>query len=645
MKQTMKKESPGKISGLSAAPIPLHLILIILVGFVIYSNSFDVPFHLDDSLYISENPLVKDLTYYIEPSKAAGAERYETFLSRFIGHLTFALNYKVHGLDVFGFHLVNVLIHVLNSFLVYSFIVLSFRTPGISITDMGKHSRNIALISALLFVSHPVQTQAVTYITQRFASLATLFYLGTLVAYIKARLSEGKSEKWIFYFLSLVLCILAMKTKEIAITLPVALMLYEFMFFKGPKVKRLVFLLPLFLPVILIPLSFISLDTSTPEIMNKLKGTSRVLTDLSRSDYLFTQFRVITTYIRLLLLPMNQSLEYSYPVYRSFTQPAVIFSFLFLVSLFSFGIYMLKLSKSPSGAHLRLAAFGVFFFFIALATESGFIPIADIAFEHRVYLPSMGAFTALGTGLFVLGHRPEKINMKRAMTAAFILILIVLSTAAHERNRIWTNGMTLWSDVVKKAEGNIRAQNNLGLEYRARGNPDLAIEHFKKALQKKTVANDPLYAKIHNNLGSAYLAKGMISKASIHLETAIRIDPGFADAYVNLGNVYQRLQLFDKALKQYKTALQLDPDDATAYNNIGNVHYRKGSLDKAIAYYQMSLRLNNLNPDVHFNLGHTYLVKGEMEKARAELETTLIISPSYEKARMLIQQYFTSPSG
>ncbi len=176
----------------------LHCLLIALVALLAYSNTFQSPFQWDEEDFIVQNPIVRDLEYFANPSKAKGIDPdYEIFLrTRYVGYLTFAVNYQIHGFDVLGYHIVNVIIHILNAVLVYLLVQLTFKTPFLKETTLRNHSGPIALFSALLFVSHPAQTEAVTYIFQRHASFVTLFYIGSLVCYILWR-SKGEAKEGI----------------------------------------------------------------------------------------------------------------------------------------------------------------------------------------------------------------------------------------------------------------------------------------------------------------------------------------------------------------------------------------------------------------------------------------------------------------
>ena len=338
----------------------LPLLLITIVGALVYSNTLKSPFQLDDNYLIGDNFTVKDFSYFLEPSKAKGSPFYGALAGRYIGYLTFALNYKMHGLNVYGYHIVNIAIHILNGLLVYLLVLLTFKTPFLTASSLNKHSGLIAMFSALLFVSHPVQTEAVTYIFQRLTSLATSFYLLSLVCYIKAGL-EGQTEvkvevknrtkyntylslifssTFTFAFLSVLFAVLAMKTKENAFTLPIVIAAYEFSFFESPVKQRIQRLLPLILTLLIIPVTLTGPDKSAVSIVTEISDITRGDASISRSDYLFTQFRVITTYIRLLFFPAGQTFDYDYPIFHSFFNKEVFLSFLFLSTIFVYGIYL-----------------------------------------------------------------------------------------------------------------------------------------------------------------------------------------------------------------------------------------------------------------------------------------------------------------
>jgi Tfp pilus assembly protein PilF len=601
----------------------LHILLIATIGILVYSNTFSVPFVLDDHINIVINPVIKDLDYFQHPTKAKVFINYESIKRRYITHLSFALNYRVHGLDVMGYHVVNLIIHIFNAFLVYFLIILTSRTALLNKMPSGE---KLALFSAVLFVSHPLQTQAVTYIVQRTTSLATLFYLTSLVAYIRSRFYEREPTGHLLYAVSIVSAVLAMKTKEIAFTLPLAVVLYEFMFFTREHKTRLLRLLPLVLTILVIPLGFLISDKPLMEILDNVKRSQ----DISRIDYLLTEMRVLVTYLRLLFIPVNQNADYDYPVYDSFLDPPVLLSFLFLLSIFGFGIYLLYRSRITDHG-LRLVSFGIFWFFLTLSVESSIIPL-KVIFEHRVYLPSAGIFLAFGSGVFlVLSHVRSK-PIRAAVVTVLVMLPLALSYATYTRNAIWGSQRSLWEDVLRKSPNSARAHINVGTAYQADGLLDKATVHYRTAIML-----NPDLAEAYNNIALIYLSKGLTDKAIENLQTAIRLAPELVVAYTTLADAYLLKGLTDNAIENYRTALMLRPDYADAHNNIATAYLRKGMTDKALEHYRTAVRLKPDLAVAHLNLGVIYIKKGLPEKARRELENALRIKPDYHKARKLLE--------
>jgi len=717
--------------------VSFHLLIVLIVGLAVYSNTFDVPFQFDDFGNISENPVIGDLLNFISSAKG-----YDYNPRRYIGYLTFALNYHFGRLDVSGYHVVNLAVHILNAMLVYFLVLLTFRTPYFSdqrsaispqqstvrskksvvsskkeeaIYDsrftssyspfMIHDSRSfIAFFAALLFVSHPIQTQAVTYIVQRFTSLATLFYLLSVVMYIKGRLitqrtaisnqqsaEESKKEEKetgnslltthyslftihcsqskisvIFYLLSLISAVLAMKTKETAFTLPVVILLYEFTFFRSSLKKKLLFLIPVLLTLAIIPASIMHTDKPLGEILSDLSEKTRVQTNIPRFDYLMTEMRVIVTYIRLLFLPINQNLDYDYPIYNSFLTPPVFISFLFLSAIFGTAGYLLYKSRreamgnglrekaisddnSPhpplklrGGAEgggvsftihdsrftiYRLAAFGILWFFITLSVESSFIPIMDVIFEHRVYLPSAGAFIALAAAVFAVARKVGRPRMPAEIIfIPLAVIIFTLSAVTYARNSIWKDGVTLWKDVIKKAPGNARAHNNLGFIYYEKGMLDLAGEQFITGLRLR-----PEYSDARVNLGIVYNAEGMIDQAIEQYMRVLSVNPNDADAHNNLGIAYVSKGMVDQGVAHYQIALRINPDYPEAYNNLGVVYGTKGMLDQAIAYFRHALQLKPDYFEAHYNLARAFLKKNDARNADEVYRRLLRTNPEAAK--------------
>ncbi|MHB8108797.1 MAG: tetratricopeptide repeat protein [Syntrophorhabdaceae bacterium] len=567
----VQEERPG-IAAFIVKPA-VHISLIFLIGLVVYSNTFAGPFLFDDNASIYKNIEVNS-GYYTKASVLGILAS-----SRPVGQLTFAFNHAVHGLNVAGYHMVNLLIHLSCAFLVYWLVFLLCRSPYFAAHLRGPLGPSfqgqgfVAFFVALLFVSHPVQTQAVTYIVQRYASLATLFYLLSLVMYIRFRLSESSGARYLFYALSFLSAVLAMKTKEIAFTLPVMIMLCEFMFFRGDAKRRLLHLIPLILTMTIIPLSLLTAQGSSPGgavAMDQLtRGAS--LDIISPGDYLNTQFRVIVTYIRLLFFPINQNLDYDYPIYKTFFHPQVFISFLFLLTVFVWGVYLTYRSSREEKGEGRwgmLAAFGIFWFFVTLSVESSIIPIADVIFEHRLYLPSIGFFMTIMSGIvWFKGRIGGKQFAHRAIWAVMVLGVAGLSVAAYARNTVWQDEVTLWEDVVKKSPNSYRANFNAGFYHAMQGRYDDAIRELQAAIRI-----NQNYPDAYNNLGLAYLHTGKLDASLREIQTALALAPNVANLHESMGQVYMAQGELDKALEAFQRALKLDPNCIDARTNLEILH-------------------------------------------------------------------------
>ncbi|MBI4823370.1 MAG: hypothetical protein HY805_03955 [Nitrospirae bacterium] len=434
----------------------VHVILISVLGLLVYSNTFHAPFQWDEHTFIVDNPLIQDISYFLEPSKAEGFEYYSAFKSRYIGYLTFALNYRFHGTDVRGYHVFNITIHILNAMLVYFLVVLTFRTQFLSLRGTESRSNLIALFSALLFVSHPIQTEAVTYIFQRFVPLSAFFCLLSMVFYIKWRLSpspnplprgegaRGRVLPLLLYLTSLLSAVLAMKTKENAFTLPIVITLYEFLFFKGSLGKKILYLIPLLLTMLIIPLTLVGIDKPVGEIIEAVDSVAGIRAE--NWVYLYTEFRVIVTYIRLLFFPVNQNIYYDYPIYHSFLNLEVVLSFVFLLFIFAFAVYLIASSRRSDK---RLIGFGILWFFIALSVESSIISLPMVINEYRLYLPSVGVLIAIASAASLLVERLRHKKIRVPVFSFFGLIVLVLSLAGYARNeaiRHYLNALKLKPD-------------------------------------------------------------------------------------------------------------------------------------------------------------------------------------------------------
>ncbi|MBI5598765.1 MAG: hypothetical protein HY890_03395 [Deltaproteobacteria bacterium] len=411
---------------------------------IVYSGTFGAAFHFDDLPNIVENYAIRDLKNL--PAIFFG--------NRGLVMATFALNYAAGGDNVFGYHVGNVIIHIINGILAYFLVFNTMLKAG----GEEARSKKIAAYSALLFALHPVQTQAVTYIVQRMESLASLFYLAALVVFIKAADASSSAKRALLYAGVAVLYFLGFKSKEVAITLPFVIALYDVYFLGGkkgfmgrlPLYGALFLLFIYFLVVTIMPLGgFGDLSAeltgqfAAPHQPTGLAGVATAqgaapsagfgVKSITPFEYLYTQFNVIVYYITLLFVPINQNLDYDFPISTGlFTTPEIrpgtvlniplpppVVSLIILLFIIGLGVYLFSRSRGrgpslpSSGKPWRglMVSFFIFWFFIILAPTSSFIPVIDVIFEHRLYLASLGFFAIFALcfdwffGLFASGRQ------------------------------------------------------------------------------------------------------------------------------------------------------------------------------------------------------------------------------------------------
>jgi Flp pilus assembly protein TadD len=598
--------------------------LIVLVGAVAYSNTFGSPFAFDDFYNILKIEQIRDLSNFLSLQDIPLYPRL-----RLLGYFTLALNYWAHGFDVTGYHVVNLMIHIAAAFSVYFLVHLTFRTPVLKGSGISQYSNAIALFSALIFVSHPLQTQAVTYIVQRFASLATLLYLSALVLYIKARLLSPGLRSRAYLAASVVVTLLAMMTKEIAFTIPLTIAMYELFFLRGtPRARRsLAAMLPLLL---FIPAQFLITAFGAGEggltILDS--GTSYIV-GISRTTYMITQLRVLVTYIRLVFLPFGQNLDYDYPVYDSLLAPPVLLSAAFLMAICALGVWLFIRSRRGEPA-LRIISFGIAWFFVTLSVESSVFPL-DLIYEHRMYLPSAGVFIALATAgtLVVLqfSWRPAG-----TMAALFGTIVLIMTVATYSRNEVWRTHSSLWQDVVEKSPQKVRANYNLAVAYSMENRADEAIEQLEK-----TLSLDPACVKALKALGTYYEKQERIPEAIVLYERLLDIIPNEYKLIRWLGMAYYRTGKGELAIRYLEEALEHEPDMETL-NNLGIIYKRTHEFEKSEGTLLNCIELSPSFAPCRFNLGLLYYENGFPEKAREAFLEALKLNPGYSKARAYLER-------
>lgn len=376
--------------------------LLIAVSILLaYSNTFHASFHFDDSANIVENHNIRTLDNWTDIARS----------HRGIAMLSFAVNYALGGLNVTGYHIVNTAIHIVNSILIYFLIFITLNR----IESFKGLEKKIAIYTALLFALHPIQTQAVTYIVQRMEILASMFMLAGLLLFIKGVETSKMIAKVLLYAATTASFLIGFYSKEIAITLPALIIIYDYCFLSGGNLKKLIGRWPIYL-VLLAGFIFLAAPTfsglqETPgsageAAVGGFQSAGFGVRSITPKEYLFTQFNVLVYYITLLIAPVNQNLDYDFPVSQGLFEvpvvtqgtvlniplPPPIVSLIIILAIIGFALYFLTNRASRITNHGRLIAFFILWFFIILSPTSSFVPIIDVIFEHRLYLASAGYF-------------------------------------------------------------------------------------------------------------------------------------------------------------------------------------------------------------------------------------------------------------
>lgn len=569
-------------------------------GFLIYSNSLHSPFQFDDQVFIAKNDSIKN----IDNIKLLW--RNTRYRKRIIPFASFSINYHFSKEDVFGYHFVNTIIHIFSALAVWWFSVLM-----VSFVRADKLKNFLfGFFVALLFLVHPIQTEAVTYISQRFTLFACLFYLLSSCFYIRARKKMvAKSPSLVIgvnFLLSFLFGFFGLLSKETVFTLPVVFLLIEVLFFPNRrKVKVVVFS---GLSVFLATLGMKIFNMKWHYVFFRLADKG-----ITSWTYLLTQFKVVVLYLGLLFFPVSQNLDYDIALSRHLWEIPTIGGFLILLMVALFGIWIYRKNK--------IIAFGVFWFFITLLVESSFLPINDFMVERRLYLPSVGFFIVMVEICRMLYFRWKKVVI------FFCIGIVVLSFLTVRRNLVWRDPVVLWQDVIKKSPRKVRAHHNLGLVY-------LGQKDYVNALQcfNKVIKANPKHFLAYNNRAIILRIWKKYDQALSDYAKAVKLRPRFPQTYYNRGNVYYELGKYEKALDDYEMAIKLRHNYTKAQLALANTFKVVKNYPRAFHHYGQVLRWRPDFVDVYNNRGNLFALLGRHEEALADFQKALELNSDFSDA-------------
>lgn len=579
-------------------------VVIAICGFIAYSNTFFVPFQFDDIPCIVGNSVIK----HFEKISAL----FYYWPTRFISYLTFAINYKIHGLNVAGYHIVNLMVHICCGLFVWNI------TKKLINQDNSFDNSQINLIatfSGLIFVLHPVQTQAVTYIYQRHTCLATLFIFSSFLCWIKA--VNYEKYRFVWYGLSFLFSLLAMFTKEIAVVIPFIMLMYSLLFKDRIKINiknwqvfsYCCFLFILFFLIILLTHS---INFSEFKQVQSMKGGPEDI--ITQKEYFLTQGHTYLIYFRLLFLPLNQNVDYDITVSESFfSPPETFYGFMLMVFLIVLSLSLFK--------RKRIISFAVGFFIISILPQSSIIPKPDLVVEHRLYLPMFGY-------AIIVPYVFYKICTKKYPITIFLCIIMAFyGFLTYQRNNLWKEPLKLWNDAVLKSPYKARPYLNRGLEYAKKGDIENALKDYSMAIKL-----NPWYVEAYNNRGILFSSMKKFQEALNDFNMAIKLKPDYAIAYNNRAVMYSSLGKWKLAFNDFNTALKFKPDYIDALKNRGIGFLIQKNINDAIKDFSLAIKIDKKNGELYNYRAIAYLMSGENELAKIDAKQSLKLGYSINPA-------------
>ncbi|MDP2906239.1 MAG: hypothetical protein Q8O22_08070 [Candidatus Omnitrophota bacterium] len=501
----------------------LHLLVIMAFGIIAYAGSFSNEFLYDDEYCVQRNPYIKDLRHIKEiftKNFAAGAYRVDNFY-RPLHQLAYLIVYQIFGLNVFGYHLLNFTLHLINAFLLYFFTLTLFK------------KRAMSFIASLLFLVHPIHTEAITYISNTGDPLIMFFGLLTLIFYLKT----DKNLLW--YFPSLACFVAALLSKETIVILPFLIVLADL--YRGElSIRRSAKYIPFFLVMgcyILARLTVFNFSNS----LNLFKMGNIYTQNLHYR--IFTFFASLLEYYKLLLFPVGFKFDRSMTVFASFFLPQVMISFVLFLVFFYFACRDFKKDK--------IIFLGFMWFFISLAPVSGIIPVTGFTMEHWLYFPSIGFFMVISfflaklkTNINIPFHKNRELSVKLYIPV-LLVIAAIFTYLTIQRNKDWKEPITFYNKIIKHNPGLARVRHNLAMAYGNLGLFDMAEKQYKTAIYL-----EDNYAETHYNLALLYIEKDMIPEAVSELNKAIAINDNFIYAHITLKEIYEKFSMTDEAQRE-----------------------------------------------------------------------------------------------
>ena len=636
------------------APIPLKsriagIFLLTFVSSIVYFNSLQGTFQFDDRNLLSKEWLA-DLESFNKNVKLI------SFQNRPILLWTFAVNNHLNPQQPFGFHLANLMLHVLVSALIFLILIRiqNFYSDEYGFDKRGNYgllenqtsNRLIfPLVVALIFSIHPVNTDSVTYISSRSSLLATFFYLLTIYLFTEMLVPvRNKKQRILLGLFTIPGMYFALASKLIAVTLPIMMMLWFLLFFSSryyPGLSELIFspkiiLISGFAGIVLIGFShFFDLLYLPKDQGLELFG---------RISYLLVQTKVIIFYyLKIFFLPFNLNVDSGFPFSTLSNDWKIVFSIILIIGVI---LMVLKFGN-------RWIKLGSAWFFLTLAPTSTFVPLNDLAVEHRMYLPMSLGLCLVSSWLISNSNRVNQIR-------SFIFILLICGLLTIVRNEVWFSEIKLWSDAALKNPNSPKIHNNLGKAFYESGDLDAARVHLEKSVSSipkyvqaqynidnsKKFSGKANLAEPHYNLASVYLDLGRLDDAETAYGQALGLKADYFSAELGMGSVKNMKGQYNLAIGHFLNSIALmrkvtgQPDYALARLNLGEIYGKTQRFEQAIVELTRAIKTEPSMIEAHFNLGTAYMLIGSHNKAENSFKTCLNLNENYEPALFNLAQVY-----
>ncbi len=606
--------------------IPL-LFIFLGIGFFYY-NSLHNSFFFDDHQITDRTNLhlnrldfesIKG-TFYFTPNQKQ--------VYRPISCLSLGLNYYFGGINPFGYHLVNISIHIICTFAVYYFLYTFLSIPGLKPHSAAKYRYEITVIATFLFAFHPLQTNVASYIIQRMTSFAALFYVISITGYIHFRLcmlnAITRSTMKIIFSLCVFLLsgLFAVLSKENAIFLPVMILVIDYLFFFPLSPQNLHRKIKIGY-IVVIFLLLCTLAYVGPKYYFQFIEVyqTRAFSPLER---LLTQARIIFFYLYL-IFSANQNLmnlNHDFSLSKGLLSPPQT-----LISIF--GIFILFLLFFKLKKQRNLFSFAIAWYFGNLIIESTFVPL-ELVYEHRTYLPGVLIYLLMA---FTIVYISKRLNKNYIMVIFTTFLLVLYGHGIYLRNMAFRRPLALWLDVVEKSPGYDRGYANLGRYYWETGHPIQAKTAYERALELNPDMVEPMMNLARLNMNYIKDTKAALQWA----KKALRSNPKDARAPNILADVYMRLKDYRKAEHYYELSLKRYLYNPGIMNNLGIVKIHIGEKNEAAKIFLGGIRMDPSYENLYLNLAKLYANENRYQDAENVLNTYLSRNKSTKNMTRLLK--------